>query len=191
MGVSIKWYTLFLATVGLGRLIELRISRRHQRALAMRGIEKIPEPHFRWMVLLHAGVLLASGLEVRLLRRPFRRALALPAGAIVAVANALRWWVIRTMAGHWNVQVINSLGLGVVTDGPFRWIRHPNYAAVFLELTAIPLLHGAWLTALIGALAHIGVLRRRIAIEEAVLLADPAYRAVMGPKPRFLPRVRQ
>lgn len=191
MGISIRWYTLFLAAVGLGRLIELRISRRHQHALAGRGMVKIPEPHFRRMVLLHAGVLLASGLEVRLLRRPFRRTLALPAGAIVVLANALRWWVIRTMAGHWNVQVINSLELGVVADGPFRWIRHPNYAAVFLEMTAIPLLHGAWLTALIGALAHIKLLRRRIAIEEAVLLADPAYRAVMGPKPRFLPKVRQ
>jgi methyltransferase len=190
MGINIRWYTLFLAAVGVGRLIELRISRRHQHALAGRGIEKIPEPHFRLMVLLHAGVLLASGLEVQLLRRPFRRALALPAGAIIVLANALRWWVIRTMAGHWNVQVINSLELGVVADGPFRWIRHPNYAAVFLEMTAIPLLHGAWLTALIGTFAHIEVLRRRIATEEAVLLADPAYRAVMGPKPRFLPKVR-
>jgi methyltransferase len=187
--MSARLYTVFLATVGLGRLIELRISRRHQRALAMRGIVKIPEPHFRRMVLLHAAVLLASGLEVWLLRRPFRRALALRAGAIIVLANALRWWTIRTMAGHWNVQVINSLELGVVTGGPFRWIRHPNYAAVILELTAIPLLHSAWLTALMGTFVHIRVLRRRIALEEAVLLADPTYRAVMGPKPRFVPRM--
>ena len=70
MGMSTRWYTLFLAAVGLGRLIELRISRRRQRALAMRGIVMIAEPHFYQMVLLHAGVLLASGLEVWLLRRP-------------------------------------------------------------------------------------------------------------------------
>ncbi len=190
MGMSARWYTVFLAAVGLGRLIELRISRRHQRVLAARGIVKIAEPHFRRMVLLHAGVLLASGLEVWLLRRPFRRALALQAGVIVLSANALRWWEIRAMAGHWDVQVMNSLDLGVVTDGPFRWIRHPNYAAVFLELTAIPLLHSAWLTALIGTFAHIWVLRRRVALEEAVLLADPAYCAVMGPKPRFVPGIR-
>ena len=188
--MSTRWYTLFLAAVGLGRLIELRISRRRQRALAMRGIVMIAEPHFYQMVLLHAGVLLASGLEVWLLRRPFRRALALPSSVVVVLANALRWWVIRTMAEHWNVQVMNSVELGVVTDGPFRWIRHPNYAAVFLELTMIPLLHSAWLTALIGTFAHIWVLRRRIAIKEAVLLADPTYRAVMGPKPRFVPGIR-
>jgi methyltransferase len=62
--------------------------------------------------------------------------------------------------------------------------------AVFLELTAIPLLHSAWLTALIGTFVHVGVLRQRIAIEEAVVLANPTYRAVMGPKPRFVPRVQ-
>jgi methyltransferase len=107
------------------------------------------------------------------------------------LANALRWWVMRAMAGHWNVQVMNTVELGVVTDGPFRWIRHPNYAAVFLELTAIPLLHSAWLTALLGTFAHIWVLRQRITIEEAVLLADPIYRVVMGPKPRFIPRITQ
>jgi methyltransferase len=188
--MSAKWYTAFLAAVGLGRLIELRVSRRHQRTLAAHGIVKIAEPHFRHMVLLHAGVLLASGLEVWLLRRPFRRALALPSGVIFVSANALRWWVIRTMAEHWNVQVMNSLELGVVTDGPFHGIRHPNYAAVFLELTALPLLHSAWLTALMGTFAHIWVLHRRIALEEAVLLADPTYRAIMGPKPRFVPRIR-
>src|SRR5438093_1493694 len=121
MGMSARWYTLFLAAVGLGRLIELRISRRHQRTLAIRGIVEIPEPHFRRMVLLHATVLLASALEVRLLRRPFRRALALPAAVVVLLANGLRWWVIRTMAEHWNVQVMNSVELGLVTGGPFRW----------------------------------------------------------------------
>src|SRR4051794_11647530 len=129
MAMTVRWYTVFLAAVGLGRLIELGISRRHQRALAMSSIVKTPEPHFRHMVLLHAGVLLVSGLEVWLLRRPFRRVLALGAGVIIMLANALRWWVIRSLAGHWNVQVMNSLELGVVTEGPFRWIRHPNYVA--------------------------------------------------------------
>jgi methyltransferase len=132
------------------------------------------------MVLLHAGMLLAAGLEVWLLRRPFIRALAIPMGILCLLANGLRWWVIGAMAEHWNVQVMDSTHLGVVTGGPFRWIRHPNYLAVFIELLALPLLHSACLTALIGALAHVEVLRQRIAVEEAVLLADPIYRTVMG-----------
>jgi methyltransferase len=188
MGMSSVRYSIFLSAVGLGRLVELQLSRRHQRRLASRGVVKVPEPHFRWMVLLHGGVLLGAGLEVWLLKRPWVRALAIPMGVLCILANVLRWWVIRTMAEHWNVQVLDSMRLGVVTHGPFRWIRHPNYLAVFVELVALPLLHTAWLTALLGGLAHIWVLRQRIAVEEAVLFANPTYRAAMGPKPRFVPR---
>jgi methyltransferase len=110
-------------------------------------------------------------------------------GILWLLANTLRWWVIRTMGTHWNVRVMDSTPLGVVTSGPFRWIRHPNYLAVFVELLALPLLHTAWLTALVGGLAHVWVLRQRIAIEERMLLAEATYRALMGSKPRFVPRV--
>jgi methyltransferase len=182
-------FTILLVAVGLGRLLELRLSRQHQRQLANRGVGSVAEPHFRWMVLLHGAVLFGAALEVRVLKRRFIRALGIPMGILWLLANLLRWWVIRTMGQHWNVQVVDSTRLGVVTSGPFRWIRHPNYLAVFVELLALPLLHSAWLTALVGGLAHVWVLRQRIAVEERILLADPAYGALMGPKPRFVPRV--
>lgn len=187
--MSAAYYILLLGAIGLGRLIELRISHRRQRGLAAQGIAKVPEPHFHWMILLHAGVLLFSGVEVWLLKRQLIPALAMSMGLILLVANGLRWWVIRTMADHWNVEVMNSVSLGIVTDGPFRWIRHPNYLAVILELAAIPLLYSAWLTALAGSLANAWILSRRLAVEEAILFKDPAYRALFGPKPRFIPRL--
>jgi methyltransferase len=189
--MSAVLYTLLLAAVGLGRLVEMGVSRRRQRALVARGAVWVAEPHFRWMVLLHGGVLAGAALEVWLLARPFIPALAIPMLLLFALSNILRWWVIRTLAGHWNVQVVDSVALGVVASGPYRWVRHPNYLAVFAELLALPLIYSAWLTALLGSLAHIWVLRQRIAVEEAVLLADPAYRATMGQKPRFIPRLRR
>lgn len=84
---------------------------------------------------------------------------------------------------------MDSLELGVVTTGPYRWLRHPNYLAVFVELEAVPLLHSAWLTALLGGLAHAWVLRHRIQTEELVLMRSAEYRASMGPKPRLVPRI--
>jgi methyltransferase len=189
--MSARRFNLILAAVGLGRLSELGISRRRQRALAAHGVAQVPERRFHQMVLLHAGVLIGAGLEVRLLKRRFIPALAIPMGLVFMLANILRWWVIRSMAEHWNIRVMNSLSRGVVTGGPFRWVRHPNYLAVFLELLALPLMHSAWLTALLGGLAHVWVLRERIVIEERVLLANPVYQAAMGPKPRFLPRFKR
>lgn len=185
--MDLKAYAALLIAVGVGRLIEMRHSRENQQALAKRGITMASEPHFRWMVLLHAGVLMGSLLEAWMAKRPCLRSLVIPMGLILVGANLLRWWVIRTMGEHWNVRVMNSVPLGVVSNGPFRWIQHPNYVAVFLELEAIPLLHGAWVTALVGGLLHLQVIARRLAVEEPVLFADPAYRSIMGWKPRFLP----
>jgi methyltransferase len=87
------------------------------------------------------------------------------------------------------VEVIDGSGLGVAGGGPYRWIRHPNYLAVFIEMLALPLIHTAWLTALLGGAAHLAVLRSRVRVEDLVLLADPEYRLRMGDKPRFIPRL--
>ena len=187
--MSVKTYLLLLALVGLMRIGEVFLSRRNQRRLIAKGIAKIPESHFRWMVLFHICILISAGLEVILLRRPFIPALAIGSFVLLVLATALRWWVIRTMSEHWNIQIMSSARLGVVVDGPFRWVRHPNYVAVFIELIALPLIHTAWLTALIGAGVHALILGRRIHVEESVLFANQTYAAAMGCKPRFLPRV--
>ena len=187
MDVSVSLFLALLVAVALLRLVELRISKQHQKEMAARGAAKVDEPKFRWMVLLHTAVLLGAALEVVLLRRPFILWLAVPMLVIFLAANALRWWVIRSLGEHWNVQVVDSTRLGVVTSGPFRYVRHPNYAAVFAEMLALPLIHTAWITAVAGAIAHIGVLAQRLSTEERVLFANPDYRAAMTGKPRFLP----
>jgi len=185
--MSVACFLALLTAVAALRLWEMRLSRRNQRVLAERGAQKAADPVFGWMVALHAGVLLGAAVEVVLLRRPFAPALAAAMGALFLLANAARWWVVRSLAGHWNVRVMASAPLGVVTHGPYRWVRHPNYAAVFVEMLALPMIHTAWLTAAAGGAAHALVLRRRIAGEDRLLLADPAYRAAMGGKPRFVP----
>jgi methyltransferase len=169
------------------RLVELRISKQHQKEMLGRGATKVEEPRFRWMVLLHTAVLIGAAVEVVFLRRPFIPILAAVMFVIFVAANAVRWWVIRTLGEHWNVQVVDSTRLGVVTSGPFRFVRHPNYAAVFAEMIALPLIHTAWITAIVGTVAHALVLRMRLSTEERVLFANPDYRAAMSSKPRFLP----
>ena len=187
MDLSVYLFLGLLLAVGALRLIEMRVSKRHQREMAARGAARVDEPKFRWMVLLHAAVLIGAAVEVVVLERPFLPWLAAPMFVIFLAANALRWWVIRSLGAHWNVQVVDSTRLGVVTSGPFRYVRHPNYAAVFSELLALPLIHTAWITAIVGAIAHVGVLAQRLSTEERVLFANPDYRAAMSGKPRFLP----
>jgi methyltransferase len=187
MELTVIAYLALLCVVALLRLYELRISRRHQQEMISRGASKVEEPRFRWMVVLHTAVLAGAACEVVFLRRPFIPILAATCFVIFVGANAVRWWVIRTLGEHWNVQVMNSTGLGVITSGPFRYVRHPNYAAVFIEMLVLPLIHTAWITALVGSVAHILVLSQRLATEEKVLFSDTHYREAMSGKPRFLP----
>jgi methyltransferase len=182
-------FLILLACVALERLVELQLSRRHQRDLASCGAQKHGDPQYRWMVALHAGVLIGAAVEVILLQRPFMASLAVPALLLFSLATLLRWWVIRTLGVHWNTEVVDSVSLGVVSDGPFRWIRHPNYLGVFVELIALPLIHTAWITAAVAAAGNLFILRNRLRIEERLLDAVPAYRAAMAGKPRFLPRI--
>lgn len=189
MSTSHVLYFLFLLSIGAGRLLEMRVSQRNRRLLLDQGAQAVPEKFFGAMVALHIGILVGSLIEVIAFVRPFLPALAIPMLILFALCNLIRWWVIQTLAGHWNVKVIDSRALGVVSSGPYRYLRHPNYSAVFLELIAVPLVHTAFLTALIGALLHVWVLSRRVRIEESVLLANPDYQASMGDKARFIPGV--
>lgn len=173
MDLSTIAFLSLLLVVALLRFVELRISKRHQAEMIARGAAKVDEPKFRWMVLLHTAVLTGTAVEGVLLKRPFIPWLAAPMFTVSLAANAVRWWVIQTLGEHWNVQVMDSTRLGVVTSGPFHYVRHPNYAAVFAEMLALPLIHTAWITATAGAIAHMKVLAQRLSTEELVLFANP------------------
>lgn len=173
--------------IAVTRLFELSISNRHRARLSQRGATSVSEPGFPLMVALHVGVLAAAAVEALFFETPVPSGVRVPAAVAVVLANALRVWAIHSLGEHWNVRVVDSTPLGVISHGPYRWIRHPNYVAVFVELTFLPLVGGAVLTCVVGALLHVLVLKRRIQLEEATLLNDVEYQRTMGSKPRFFP----
>jgi methyltransferase len=187
MGLTVYLYLALLAAVGVLRLVELRISRQHQKRMLAQGALRVREPHFKWMVVVHTGILIGAAIEVVALRRPFLPLLAAPMFALFLASNLMRVWVVRTLGDLWSVQVMDSTRIGVVTAGPFRFVRHPNYTGVILEMISLPLIHTAWITAIVTAPVYSFALTMRIRGEESVLMANPEYRATMGHKPRFLP----
>jgi len=162
-------YTALVALVALMRLIELRISRRNVAALKARGGLEVGAGHYPWMVLLHASFLAGCVLEVWLLDRPWLRALGVPMLALFAAGMGLRHWAIRTLGARWSTRVIVLPGEPLVTTGPFRWLRHPNYLAVAVEVAALPLVHAAWITAVAFSVLNGMLLRERIRVEDAAL----------------------
>jgi methyltransferase len=164
--------TLFyavMALVGLERLAELVVARRNAAwSFAQGGVEH-GAGHYPFMVVLHTGFLFGCVAEVALLHRPFTPWIGWPALGVCVAAQAIRWWVITTLGPRWNTRVIVIPGLAPVSGGPFRWLRHPNYLAVIAEGIALPMIHGAWITALTFTVLNAALLRTRIATEDAAL----------------------
>lgn len=180
-------YTALVGVVALGRLVELRIAGRNLRSLLARGGVEIAPEHYRWMVLLHTLFLAACPLEVWLLGRAFFPALGAVMLVLLVLAAGLRWWVVATLHGRWTTRIVVLPGVTPVTGGPYRFLRHPNYLAVILEILALPLIHTAWITALVFSLANALLLRVRIRAEEEGLARLSDYESAFADRPRLVP----
>ncbi|MDP6934048.1 MAG: isoprenylcysteine carboxylmethyltransferase family protein, partial [Myxococcota bacterium] len=132
-------YTALVAGVSLERVIELRLSLRNAAWSLQQGGVEHGQGHYPAMVVLHTALLLGCVAEVWLLDRPWIPTLGLSMLVLALACQGLRWWVISTLGPRWNTRVIVIPGLAPVREGPFRWLRHPNYLAVVLEGIALPL----------------------------------------------------
>jgi methyltransferase len=163
------WYVLLIAVVACERLAELVIARRNLAWSLERGGVEVGAGHYPVMVVLHTAFLVGCLAEVILLDRPFIPALGWSMLAIVVAAQALRWWCITTLGPRWNTRVVVIPGAPRVDGGPYRLFPHPNYVAVVAEGIALPLVHTAWITALVFTVLNAALLTRRITTENAAL----------------------
>ena len=147
--MTVTVYLVLLGAVAAERLAELVVSARNARWSFARGGAEHGRGHFPAMVTLHTALLVGCAAETVLADRPFLPALGWPALVAALGSQSLRWWCIAALGPRWNTRVIIVPGLPLVSSGPYRWLRHPNYVAVVVEGLALPLVHTAWLTALV------------------------------------------
>lgn len=167
------WFTVLVAVVGVERLAELVVSKRNAAWSFARGGVESGLGHFPFMVVLHTALLVGALVEVWVRRPDVPGPLAWSMLALVVASQALRWWCIRTLGPRWNTRVIIVPGLAPVRSGPYRWLGHPNYAAVVVEGVALPLVGGAWITAVVFTALNAGLLAVRLRVENDALRSLP------------------
>lgn len=180
-------YTALIALVGVERLGELALSLRNAARAFARGAVEVGRGHYRVMTIFHTAFLVACVAEAWARPRPVP--FALMAGALTgaALAQALRYWAIATLGDRWNTRVIVLPHAAPVVGGPYRFVRHPNYLAVVVEMACLPLIQGAWMTAIAFSLGNAALLLVRIRAEEAAL--GPRWSAAFAGRGRFVPQV--
>jgi methyltransferase len=172
---------VFLALLVAERLVELLISRRNvTRAFARGGVE-VGRLHYGFMAVFHGAFIVACWREA-LPFDPVRFFGLLP---FALGAQALRYWAIRTLGERWNTRVIVLPDAEPVTGGPYRFMRHPNYLAVCIEFAVVPLMLGAYVTAVAFSVGNALLLWVRIRVEEKAL--GPKWEHAFAGKRRLLP----
>jgi methyltransferase len=153
-----------VACLALQRLAELLYSRRNAARLYAEGGVEVGAGHYPAIVAVHAGWLAALALAV-----PADSPVHLPFLVLYAALLVLRLWVMASLGRSWTTRVITVPGAPLVVRGPYRFMRHPNYAVVVGEVAVAPLIFGAWQIAVIFSILNLIVLRARISVEDAAL----------------------
>jgi methyltransferase len=161
--------TVFVvAIVYLPMLIEARRAASNERRQRARGGVEPPDDVFKMMRVAYPGAFLLMIVDGALGRTPEPAELA--AGmALFAAAKALKWWAILSLGQAWTFRVLVVPGAPLITGGPYRFVRHPNYVGVVGELVAVALMTGSRIGSPIAVVGFGVLMLKRIAVEQRAL----------------------
>lgn len=188
---------IFLSLVGLTalqRALELKRSNRNRASMRCIGFSRVDSQRsYLTMVAVHTTWFIAMLFEHLIFPWTVPSAIMISAIALFGAAQALRAWSIRALGAQWNTQVMSPTNdirsMPVVSHGPYRFIRHPNYLAVIIEFLTLPICGGAVVTAVLWSGFNGLVLKNRIKAEELHLRQREGYEATFADTPCLIPRL--
>ena len=166
---SVAVYLGIIGLTAIERIVELIVGKRNTAWSLSQGGVEYGQGHWPWMVTLHTIFLFACAGEVLWFATVFSPTVGTTMITLAIACQVLRWWCIQTLGYRWNPRVIVVPGLPAVQGGPYRFFPHPNYVAVALEGIALPMIHGAWRTAVGFTILNTILLSVRIRCENKAL----------------------
>ena len=157
-----------VALVTLERVIELLLSRRNTARLLASGAQEVGADHYLLIVAVHAGWIVSLWVTV-----PASAPISWLWLVVYLALESGRAWVTVTLGRYWTTRIIHVADAPLVRGGPYRFLRHPNYAVVCGEIAVLPLVFGRWQIALVFSLLNAAVLAWRIRVENTALATRP------------------
>ncbi|MGK7908954.1 MAG: isoprenylcysteine carboxyl methyltransferase family protein [Synechococcus sp.] len=188
MSTQVLFTGIVVAVIGQ-RLVEMGISQRHLSKLLSQRAREHGDNWLPAVKLLQTSWWIAMLAEVWVLDRPFIPALGAIAFVLLLAGQLLRYLSMRALKDRWTLTITTIPNSSAVNTGIYRYLRHPNWLGVILEIAALPLIHTAYLTAIIFTLANAWLMSQRIPAEERALRADTNYATALGDRPCLMPRL--
>ena len=157
-----------IALVALQRLLELVLSRRNTARLLANGAHEVGAEHYGLLVGVHVAWIAALWVAV-----PSSASISWNWLAVYVALECGRAWVMLTLGRYWTTRIIHVPDAPIIRNGPYRFLRHPNYVVVGSEIAVLPLVFGQWQIALVFSILNAAVLAWRIRVENAALATRP------------------
>jgi methyltransferase len=155
------------------RLAELALAKRNEKWLRENRAIEYGSSHYPWMVTLHTLFIISIFAEFYFRYRTFDLLAQIPYSGFLLIAwlvvLVLKTWVILSLGKFWNTRILKIPGSSLVRKGPYKFIRHPNYLLVVLEIAIIPMIFAFFYTAIIFSVLNFVMLMIRIRVEEGAL----------------------
>lgn len=176
---------LFLFLI-IQRVTELFIAKRNETIMKGRGAYEVGSKHYKYIVSVHVFFFLSLFVEYHLGGKDISSfwPSLLP---LFIGAQIIRVWALTSLGEYWNTKIIILPNAKIVSKGPYKYIKHPNYFIVGVEILTIPLLFQCYITAVLFTVLNIVVLSVRIPIEEKALMELEAYKKEFTNRKRFVP----
>lgn len=162
-------FSCIVAVIIAQRLLELKISKRNVAVLLAQGAKEQPAFYYRLVIVLQIFWFLAMLGEVWIFNRPFLPLLATIAIFTTLVGQYLRYLSMLALGSRWTLPVMILPEASIIKSGIYRYLKHPNWLGVFLEIPAVPLIHSAYLTAITCSIGNAILMIPRIQHEEKAL----------------------
>jgi methyltransferase len=181
-------FLLFFLFVVLQRSIELFVARKNEKWMKDQGALEFGSNHYQYMVIMHALFFVFFLVEKITLNRDVSQFWPLLLSVFV-FTQIMRFWVISSLGKYWNTKILVLPNVNVVRKGPYRFIKHPNYVVVTLELMVVPLLFDAYVTTILFTILNLLILSVRIPAEEKALKELTEYEGSFQRCNRFFPKL--
>ena len=161
-------FWIFLTFLLVQRVSELLLAKRNERVARVKGAVEYDEKGYKVIVLMHIFFFISLISEYLLLARTLSN-FWVPLLILFIIAQILRYWAISTLGYYWNTKILVTPNTSPIRTGPYKYLNHPNYLSVILEITVIPLIFSCYITSMIFTLLNLVLLKRRMRIEEQAL----------------------
>jgi len=163
-----KLFWILICIVIFQRLAELILARRNERIVRSEGAVEFDRKGYGVIVAMHVAFFVSLAGEYIFLKRSLNSYWVFLLSVLIA-AQILRYWAITSLGKYWNTKILVIRGSGLVKKGPYKYVNHPNYIAVAIEIAVLPLIFSCYLTSVLFTIVNAVLLIRRIKVEEEAL----------------------